>query len=517
MVGGHAPQAQLAHSATSPRMPSISGSPRNPPGHPVVAPPVPMASPVGLNPMAPGGSGAFPSSRPVAVASPVGSFAPPIWHAQAPTYAPSPRSSSAGFEVQVSRVAPEVKPRWESTGVRVVGASLSTEAASGTRETSAASGSTQLAIAPSGGSIAASAGDAQVGALRNEIEGLRAELDVLKTLLDEGVHQREETERNQSALITRVEQLSNYKIQADQQVREAQAETQWLRQELARRKRQDVAPTPTELDRPMAPSSPKSKPSLRHSSSWSPPLGQKSNPPSPSRRSGPPSNGKAPGNGGDRAVPSSMSRSSSFKPHPPVTGMDEVDEMWRSLLQRFPQFPHWCLVKEKRCVYRMGSQSGKKVVCRVSPGGLQVRVGGGWMAALPFLERYGPVHMGPRCGEDPQFFHSTNVDLPASMERLLVPTKSWAQRIGIRKTPDLREQRRLQEPLEARQSWSRCAPPSANCAMAGPGPAPYAAPMPDPSVPQAVPETEKQVLQPLVPWPGDKRNTTAHPRCEPGM
>ena len=28
----------------------------------------------------------------------------------------------------------------------------------------------------------------------------------------------------------------------------------------------------------------------------------------------------------------------------------------------------------------------------------------------------------------------TNVDLPASMERLLVPTKSWAQRIGIRKT-----------------------------------------------------------------------------------
>lgn len=397
-------------------------------------------------------------------------------------------------------MAPEVlKPRWESTGVRVVGASLSTEAASGhTRETSAASGSIQLAIAPSGGSIAASAGDAQVGALRNEIEGLRAELDALKTLLDEGVQQREETERNQSALITRVEQLSNYKIQADQQVREAQAETQWLRQELARRKRQDLEPTPqpTELDRPMAPSSPtKSKqPSLRHSSSWSPPK-QKSNPPSPSRRS-----------------------SNSFKTHPPVNGMDEVDEMWRSLLQRFPQYPHWCLVKEKRCVYRMGSQSGKKVVCRVSPGGLQVRVGGGWMAALPFLERYGPVHMGPRCGEDPQFFHCTNVDLPASMERLLVPTKCWAQKIGIRKTPDLREQRRLQEPFEARQSWSRCAPPSvgyasANGAMA---PGPYAAPMPDLPVPQAMPETEKQVLQPL-PWPGDKRNTTAHPRCEPGM
>ena len=25
------------------------------------------------------------------------------------------------------------------------------------------------------------------------------------------------------------------------------------------------------------------------------------------------------------------------------------------------------------------------------------------MAALPFLERYGPLHMGSRCGEDPQF------------------------------------------------------------------------------------------------------------------
>eukprot|EP00435_Cladocopium_sp_Y103_P027014 s1175_g6.t1 len=180
---GHATQAQLAHCSTSPRMPGVSGSPR---GHPVVAPPAPVAS------MAPGGSGAFPSSRRrlcvEGMASPVGSFAP-----SGVAEISGRTSSAAGFEVP--RVAPEVlKPRWESTGVRVVGASLSTEAASGhTRETSAASGSIQLAIAPSGGSIAASAGDAQVGALRNEIEGLRAELDALKTLLDEGFRDLEST------------------------------------------------------------------------------------------------------------------------------------------------------------------------------------------------------------------------------------------------------------------------------------------------------------------------------------
>lgn len=59
--------------------------------------------------------------------------------------------------------------------------------------------------------------------------------------------------------------------------------------------------------------------------------------------------------------------------------------MWRAMLQRFPQYPHWCLVKERRCVYRMGSpgaesgdrafldrgQTGKKLACRVTPGGLQ--------------------------------------------------------------------------------------------------------------------------------------------------
>lgn len=56
------------------------------------------------------------------------------------------------------------------------------------------------------------------------------------------MQQREETERNQSALISRVEQLSNYKLRADQQVREAQAEALRLRQELARRQEAKAPP-----------------------------------------------------------------------------------------------------------------------------------------------------------------------------------------------------------------------------------------------------------------------------------
>eukprot|EP00434_Breviolum_minutum_P037894 symbB.v1.2.033602.t1/scaffold4196.1/size83517/10 len=184
-------------SATSPRMPS--GGPGSPRIHPIVAPP--MAPVVGPG-KAPGGSGSFPSSRPgppIACdrKASLGSFAPPMAAPTAmqapyhPNQAASPRTSGVSNydaqTVQFNGRGSDVKQRWESTGVRHVGASLSTEAASfHTREASAASGSTQLQLAPGGGSIAASAGDAQVGALRSEIEGLRAELDALKTLLDEG-------------------------------------------------------------------------------------------------------------------------------------------------------------------------------------------------------------------------------------------------------------------------------------------------------------------------------------------
>lgn len=508
--------------------------------HPLVAPPVaqlaPFAPPAAAGALrasegVAGGSGNFPSSRPAAVASPnsfrpaalpggaaePGSFARPTWTSQqAPSMPGMPgmpfsRSSGApssadlragdGHDpVHFAVRGAEVKAaRWESTGGRTV-ASLSTEVS--------AAGSAQLAMAPSAGSLVSNS-DPQVGALRSEIEGLRAELDALKTLLDEGVQQREETERNQSALITRVEQLSSYKLHAEQQMREAHAETQWLRKELARRQRQSAEPELGELDRPLA-SPTTAKPAMRPSSSWSPPK-QQSAPPSPPRKS-PRGHGEA-----RSYLPptTSMSRSSSFKqPEPPSNGTDEVDEMWRCLLQRFPQYPHWCLVKERRCVYRMASQTGKKVVCRVSPGGLQVRVGGGWMAALPFLERYGPLHMGARSGEDPHF-NCTSVDLPPSMERLLVPTKSWAQRIGIRKMPDLREQRRLQDPRpEARQSWSgrgasAAAPSSAPCAekrSCSPGR------LSEPTEAQVPAAETTQVLQPL-PWPADGRHNAPCSDC----
>lgn len=120
---------------------------------------------------------------------------------------------------------------------------------------------------------------------------------------------------------------------------------------------------------------------------------------------------------------------------------DSVDEMWCAVLRRFPHHPHWTLVKVSRGIYRMGAPTGKKLLCRISNGGLQVRVGGGWMGAVPFLQKYGPSCMGARLGET-ECLDASALDTPASMERLLVPTKSWAKKIGISTSPDVRERRR---------------------------------------------------------------------------
>jgi len=73
--------------------------------------------------------------------------------------------------------------------------------------------------------------------------------------------------------------------------------------------------------------------------------------------------------------------------------VDLMDEMWCEELKNFPEHPDWLLVKEKPGLYRMGATGGKKIVCCISQGGLQVRVGGGWMKAQEYLERYGPVGM----------------------------------------------------------------------------------------------------------------------------
>jgi len=154
-----------------------------------------------------------------------------------------------------------------------------------------------------------------------------------------------------------------------------------------------------------------------------------------------------------------------------------MDELWCEALQGFPQYPDWVLVKEKHGVYRLGHANGKKILCRVSHAGLQVRVGGGWAGAAAFLARHGPAAMGParppgeggpssaaalttlaapintgnsvgNSGGD--FLLATTTDAApsssCSVDRLLLPTKCWAKKIGINTTPDLRELRR-QEPL----------------------------------------------------------------------
>eukprot|EP00930_Biecheleria_cincta_P098436 TRINITY_DN90097_c0_g1_i1.p1 TRINITY_DN90097_c0_g1~~TRINITY_DN90097_c0_g1_i1.p1 ORF type:complete len:692 (-),score=138.28 TRINITY_DN90097_c0_g1_i1:184-2205(-) len=351
---------------------------------------------------------------------------------------------------------PERSPRPPSSGL---GTNSDLPAVAGVADT-APSAEEDGPAAPARASKLAASDDNTVGALRAEIGGLRAELDSLRGLLDEGLSQREEAERSRSNMATRYEQLARKRQQTEQQLREAHAETNWLRSELVKCQRaMNDMPEEEDFDSWNG----EQHPDQFHSSaSWSPPkqLGERS-PSSPPRTRGTANAGATNASQSlESQHPSGMQRSSSsraastFQPHhPSATGTDEVDEIWRTVLQRFPQHPHWCLVKEKRCVYRMGSQSGKKILCRVTNGGLQVRVGGGWMPALPFLERYGPTCMGPKPGEDPHFSQAgASVDLPPSMERLLVPTKAWAQKIGISKTPDLREQRRM--PKDSHQARS---------------------------------------------------------------
>lgn len=118
-----------------------------------------------------------------------------------------------------------------------------------------------------------------------------------------------------------------------------------------------------------------------------------------------------------------------------------MDDLWCRILQKFHQHPDWALIKEKKGVYRMGHQGGRKILCQVSHAGLQVRVGGGWMDAESFLDKYGPTEMGTAENWGRGADRSGHMDTPPSMERLLVPTKCWASKIGISTTPDLREQR----------------------------------------------------------------------------
>jgi len=124
---------------------------------------------------------------------------------------------------------------------------------------------------------------------------------------------------------------------------------------------------------------------------------------------------------------------------------DSIDDMWCAALRCFPNHPHWTMLKVSNGVYRLGSRTGKKILCQISHNGLQVRVGGGWMSANSFLQKYGPQYMGSRMGAESTIDSST--ETPLNMERLLVPTKSWAKKIGISTSPDIREMRRPGEQL----------------------------------------------------------------------
>lgn len=123
---------------------------------------------------------------------------------------------------------------------------------------------------------------------------------------------------------------------------------------------------------------------------------------------------------------------------------DEIDELWCRALQSFSANPDWVLVKERPGVYRLGSPAGKAIVSKVTHGGLQVRVGGGWMKSGDFLERYGPAVFG---GGQP-----STEEHPPSVERLVTPTKCWASKIGVRTAPDYREQREAS--LRPTSFWS---------------------------------------------------------------
>jgi len=136
-------------------------------------------------------------------------------------------------------------------------------------------------------------------------------------------------------------------------------------------------------------------------------------------------------------------------PSPSKAG-DEIDQMWCRALRRYPEREDWVLVKERPGVYRLGHPGGRAVHSRVTHAGLQVRVGGGWMNAEAFLRRIGNAAIPPAGMTAAEFVSGYGVDrgkprssgsatLPTG--RILSPTKSWASRIGMPKSPDFRSQR----------------------------------------------------------------------------
>eukprot|EP00927_Polykrikos_kofoidii_P046563 TRINITY_DN40764_c0_g1_i1.p1 TRINITY_DN40764_c0_g1~~TRINITY_DN40764_c0_g1_i1.p1 ORF type:complete len:829 (+),score=125.79 TRINITY_DN40764_c0_g1_i1:72-2558(+) len=289
-----------------------------------------------------------------------------------------------------------------------------------------------------------------IDGLRSEIGDLRSELDALRGMLNDGLHQK-------SVATQRAEKL--------------QVEAQRLRSELAAQKlpsslnqnAQQVHRSGCETARRHGQVGSEGTPVKMTRSRFGSVTDLRAGASSPRGRNlgtagsvGSVSRGRSASQRADvDGHPQSPQSRTAPLPPPSAGRADEIDMLWCSVLQHFPQHPDWILVKEKAGVYRMGNPSGKKILCRVSHGGLQVRVGGGWMSAVPFMERHGPQGMASKAGDETPTnggggsFSTASfeqglamMDTPPSIERLLVPTKCWASKIGINTTPDLREHRR---------------------------------------------------------------------------
>jgi len=331
---------------------------------------------------------------------------------------------------------------------------------------------------------AAEHGGESVDILRGEISRARAELEGLRHMLNDNLQQREQAERKLDDALSRLKRLQRRKLESEAQLREAHGETQRLREELVRSQHPERDGETSESV-PAAQLGASLRQGSRHSSTPpSPPMQQSRSAasyastahwegaePIAREESSLPSRPAASSHAGSRdssplaglgtssraSGSSKHNRSDSVRSRPRSnfggTRVDTMDSAWCAILREFPDYHWWVLVKEKPGLYRMGGPSGRKILCRNSHGGLQVRVGGGWMDAVAFLERYGPAEMGSSPQEDIPSQASRSVgagsehlldmmETSPSMERLLVPTKSWAQKIGISTTPDLREQRR---------------------------------------------------------------------------
>eukprot|EP00927_Polykrikos_kofoidii_P029790 TRINITY_DN25698_c0_g1_i1.p1 TRINITY_DN25698_c0_g1~~TRINITY_DN25698_c0_g1_i1.p1 ORF type:complete len:956 (+),score=141.81 TRINITY_DN25698_c0_g1_i1:62-2869(+) len=340
-----------------------------------------------------------------------------------------------------------------------------------------------------------------IDVLRTEIGDLRSELELLRGMLSEGLQQRDEAEKSRSIATQDVEKLRRRKFEAEAQLRDANVEAQRLRSELAAHKRPSSLQRSTQqLHRSGAESARRRSDADSETASLKMPRSRGSSTTdlragvlSPPRRHDEAHTNFGIGSQSVRqqgTSPSGLFHSRSFgnmeksagslgsvprgrsaslhadaegqspksraAPLPPQSASraDDIDTLWCDALKNFPHNPEWILVKEKHGVYRMGCPTGKKILCRISHGGLQVRVGGGWMSAVPFLERYGPQGMVSKQGDETPtigggvstpLIHdqgSSMMNTPPSMERLLVPTKCWASKVGINTMADQREYRR---------------------------------------------------------------------------